>query len=282
MRALLLFYFLVMFQPAIADAIGATKVPNGPSVTKENKQSESIQKFSNDEALAISQAVLGSTLGNYQLTSSTGTTVNLNQFRGKPLVISLVYTSCFHICPMTTQNLHRVVKKARQVFGDDSFNVLTIGFDTPRDTPKAMGYFSKAQYAGADNWYFLSSDQATMAALTRDLGFIFVPSPAGFDHLIQATIIDSDGILVRQVYGMKPLTTHFVEPLKALIFNKKLDDGFFSSLTSKIKLFCTVYDPKQDRYSLNYSIFVGLFIGLILGGICFRILILEWRKSGSA
>ena len=279
MRVLLFFYFLAVFQTSVAGAIDTTKVPDGTAITKENKQSERIQKFSNDEALAISQAVLGSTLGNYQLTNSTGTTVSLNQFRGKPLVISLIYTSCFQICPMTTQNLHRVVKKARQVFGDDSFNVLTIGFDTPRDTPEAMGYFSKAQYAGADNWYFLSSDQATMAALTRDLGFIFIPSPAGFDHLIQATIIDSDGIIVRQVYGMKPLTTHFVEPLKALIFNKKLEDGFFSSLTSKIKLFCTVYDPKQDRYSLNYSIFVGLFVGLILAGIFFRILILEWRKS---
>ena len=37
-------------------------------------------------------------------------------FNGKPLVLSLLYTSCYHICPMTTRHLSKVVEKARAIF----------------------------------------------------------------------------------------------------------------------------------------------------------------------
>lgn len=243
---------------------------------------DQIQTFSTEEALAVSQSALGNIVGNYPLTDSLGQPVSLHQFRDKPLVISMIYTSCYHICPMTTQNLHKVVMKARDVLGADSFNVLTIGFDSARDTPEAMGHFAKAQYAGADNWFFLAAGPGVIQALSHELGFIFVKSAVGFDHLIQATILDRHGKVVRQVYGNLPQTPHFVEPLKALIFGEKLEDNFFSKLAKQVKLFCTVYDPKQDRYFYDFSIFVGVFVGLLMGSVFLIILRREWRYSRTA
>jgi len=244
-----------------------------------NTVSENTQQHSNEDALAISQAAIGKTVGHYRFTLPTGEVINSQKFLGKPLIISLIYTSCYHICPTTTQNLNRVVQKARDVLGKDSFNVLTIGFDTPQDTPEAMAYFSEQHSTAVDNWFFLSTDAATMTALTRDLGFIYTPSPHGFDHLIQASILDNNGVVYRQVYGMQPKTPHFVEPIKELVFGEPIDDSLFSAFTSKVKLFCTVYDPAQDRYYFNYSIFAGGIVGLLLGGFFIFAFIREWRHS---
>ena len=40
------------------------------------------------------------------------------------------------------------------------------------------------------DWEFLSADHATIDGLAADLGFVYVPSPKGFDHLAQTTVID--------------------------------------------------------------------------------------------
>jgi len=247
-----------------------------------NTASETTKQYSNDDALAISQAAIGKTTGHYRFTLPSGEVITSQKFLGKPLIISLIYTSCYHICPTTTQNLNRVVQKARDVLGEESFNVLTIGFDTHKDTPEAMAHFSELHTNVADNWFFLSTDSATMKALTRDLGFIFKPTPHGFDHLIQASILDKDGVVYRQVYGMRPKTPHFVEPIKELVFGEPEDDSLFSEFTSKVKLFCTIYDPTQDRYYFNYSVFAGVIVGMILGGFFIWIFIREWRYSNKS
>jgi len=177
--------------------------------------------------------------------------------------------------------LNSVVQKAKDVLGEDSFNVITIGFDTHVDTPTAMGQFAELHSTESDNWFFLSSDDATMKALVRDLGFIYSASPNGFDHMIQASILDMNGVVYRQVYGVQPQTPHFVEPIKELVFGKAKSDSLFSAITSKVNLFCTIYDPALDKYYFNYSIFVGIFVGLVLGIYFFRLLIREWRYTKS-
>ncbi|MCP3674126.1 MAG: SCO family protein [Gammaproteobacteria bacterium] len=247
--------------------------------TIENTASEEIKEFTSDQALTISQAAIGKTVGHYNFTSSTGEVISSKLFLGKPLIVSLIYTSCYNICPTTTKNLNRVILKAKDVLGEDAFNVITIGFDTHVDTPTAMGQFAELHSSEIDNSYFLSTDATTIKALARDLGFIYTPSPNGFDHMIQASILDENGAVYRQVYGLRPQTPHFVEPIKELVFGEKENVSLFSAISSKIKLFCTVYDPAQDKYYFNYSIFVGVFVGLVLGIYFFRLFLIEWRYT---
>ncbi len=269
MRSLILLVICCFTSQLFADVEQAPK----------NSASEETKQYSNEEALAISQKAIGKTIGHYKFTQPSGEVVDFQKLQGKPLIVSLIYTSCYHICPTTTQNLSKVVKKAKDVLGEESFNVVTIGFDTHRDTPKAMNEFAEANSTPSDNWFFLSSDEATMNALVRDLGFIYSPSPHGFDHLIQATILDKNGLVYRQVYGLQPKTPNFVEPIKELVFGEPEDSSLLSIFTHKIRLFCTVYDPNQDRYYFNYSIFVGMAVAFIMSIFFVRMFIREWRLS---
>lgn len=246
--------------------------------TNSTDKQDTLNEFNREQALEYSQAVIDRQISNAHFTNSQGKPTQLAQYRGKPLVISMIYTSCFHICPTTTRELGHVVKKARDSLGDDSFQVVTIGFDTANDTADAMRIFAKNQAVRYKNWDFLASDQATIDKLSKDLGFLYFPSPHGFDHLVQSTIIDAEGKVYRQVYGMHISTPHFVEPLKELVFGTPKDNSLFSKISNKIRLFCTVYDPANDRYRFDYSMFAGLISSLLVGGLFLFWLAKEWRK----
>lgn len=236
-------------------------------------------EFERSNAIEISQGAIGNQVGNHHFFTSLGQRVSLNEYRGKPLVISLIYTSCYHICPTTTQHLDKVVRKAYSVLGKDTFNVVSIGFDTVNDTADSMRIFAHQQGIDAENWTFLSTDKQTIASLAKDIGFQFFPSPRGFDHLLQSTILDANGVVRRQVYGMQFDTPHMIEPLKQLLFGEKPSQSLFQQISNKIRLFCTVYDPYSDTYRFDYSIFVGLFIGLSMGGLMLFLFAKEWRFS---
>lgn len=242
-------------------------------------QHEPAPTFNRKTALNTSQQAIGNQLDEYQFFTSLGQQINLSDYRGKPLVISLIYTSCYHICPTTTKHLDKVVGKAQSVLGEDSFNVVTIGFDSANDTADAMRMFAKQQSVNEDNWDFLATDNETILQFSKQLGFQFFASPNGFDHLVQTTLLDKHGVVNRQVYGIQFETPHLVEPLKQLVFGEKADQSLFQQITDKVRLFCTVYDPYSDSYKFDYSIFVGLFIGLTIGGLMIILFIREWRYS---
>lgn len=234
-----------------------------------------IQKFQYKSALQASQDAIGNQLSDFRLVNADGRGVSLKEFRGKPLVLSLVYTSCYQICPMTTRHLAKVVEKAREALGIDSFSVALLGFDSQFDSPQAMKHFAKKHGVDNADWSLLSADADTINALTKELGFLFFSSPNGFDHIVQATVIDADGKVYRQVYGEVFDTPLLVEPLKELVLGRpQPNQTLISDLINKVRFFCTNYDPASDSYHFDYSLFIGMIIGgliiIFVGAFVFR------------
>jgi len=218
--------------------------------------------FDSDTALAISQAAIGRVLADYPFRDVDNKPVNLDDFRGKPLVLSLIYTSCYHICPTTTINLADAVRKARTAVGNEAFTVLTVGFDTRQDKPGRMRGFARQHGVGGDkNWKFLSTDAATIKKFTAATGFLYVPSDKGFDHLIQTTVIDQSGKIYRQIYGMNFDPTLLARALKELVFGQQPENLSLTSLINRVRLFCTSYDPSTGTYRFRYAMVFGMLVG---------------------
>lgn len=237
--------------------------------------------FSHDQAYDYSQAAIGGRVEGVTLIGSAGEPVNLEDYRGKPLVISMIFTSCHHICPSTTQHLAQVVKKARAALDADSFNVLTVGFDTLNDTPGQLASFRRAQGVNDKHWDFLGGDEANMRRLAEQLGFIYYPSTSGFEHLVQATVVDAEGGVYRQIYGISWPTPTLIEPLKQLVFGRPEPEreSALSFLGKRIRLFCTVYDPATDNYYIDFSVFIGTGVGIIVSILFGWFLFREWRRA---
>ncbi len=247
---------------------GVALAESGQTGGKESP--DSVRAFQYKAALQQSQDAIGTVLGNHSLTDHNGHALSLADLRGKPLVLSLIYTSCYQICPMTTRHLAKVVDKARAALGEDSFNVAVLGFDAYNDSPQAMIHFARKQGIDDRGWRLLSASPDTIIALSKELGFEYFSSPNGFDHITQATVIDAEGRIYRQVYGEVFETPLLVEPLKDLVLGQpKPNQTLLSELIDKVRFFCTTYDPARDAYHFDYSLFIGLFIGasIILSGI---------------
>lgn len=230
------------------------------------------------EALATSQRVIGKPVGDFTLTASDGRTIRLSDYRGKPLIVSFVYTGCFAVCPTTTKFLADAVGSARRALGPDAFQVLTIGFNLPFDSPSAMAEFARKQGVGDARWTFASPTPGTVDALAAAFGFQWVPTAGGFDHLAQATIVDADGRVFRQVYGDRFELPMLVAPLRELALGTPAPRDDLAALVERVRLLCTVYDPRAGRYRLDYALFFELFTGITFAVATIAWLIVSSRR----
>jgi len=247
-----------------------------------------IQYFDEKEALKISQSAIGNQLGDYTFLNRSGRKVRLSDYLGKPLVISMIYTRCPFVCATTTRNLS-ALKLSRDALGADSFGVLTIGFDTENDTPQAMDDFANRMGVKLPNWEFVSADSKTINKLSKDLGFVFFPSPeGGFEHVTQTSFIDREGKVYLHVYGEEFENKTLLEPLKNMIYNVKSTDPVyniktaesgFAGIAKSVRLFCTVYDSKAGRYTIDYSFFYGIGLGVLSSLLIIWWIVSEYRRS---
>lgn len=267
--------FLLLFLTASGVAYAQLSPPEKPV--------DADGDFSEEKALAISQAALGRSLPDLTFTNRLNQKVALKEFLGKPLVISLVYTSCYHVCSMATRNLNDMVEKAKEALGETTFNVITVGFDHRFDKPTAMAAFARQQGVRQKNWQFLSGNAESIAALTRTLGFTWFKTVRGFDHITQASLIDQDGKVYRQVYGESYETPLFVDPIMDLVLGRPTPaEPLLAEVVRQVRLFCTYYDPLNDAYRFDWSLFIGMPIGASIILIALGWVIRERRRAGKA
>ena len=230
-----------------------------------------------------SQNVIGREVGSHVLRDKNNALLALSDLRGRPLVISLVYTSCSSICPVTTDHLHNAVSDARRVLGEGSFAVLTFGFDASGDKPARLRAFAISHRLNQlDDWYLASADPVVTEALLRDLGFTWRAAAGGFDHPSQTTILDGRGRVYRQLYGEDFPLPVFMAPLKELVLGRTTLSIAPADLWNRITFLCTVYNPLTRAYRFDYGLLFGIFFGavsLIFTGIVILRLWLEKRRD---
>lgn len=229
--------------------------------------------------LERSQAAIGTRLRDHRLVDVNESPVSLSTFRGKPLIVSFVYTGCFQVCPTTVQFLDRAVREAQRALGPGSFNVVTVGFNQPFDTPSAMRDFQRRHGIDAPGWHFLAGDEASIGALAADVGFTWVRSGSGFDHVIQATLVGSDGRVVRQVYGESFELPMLIAPLKDLVLGQNAPIVDFAGLADRVRILCTIYDPRMGRYRLDYALLMELVVGVSMVLAVAWFFGAEWRRQ---
>jgi protein SCO1/2 len=243
------------------------------------------QKLDGERALAASQAAVGRLVGDHAFTDTRYRGVRLADFRGRPLIVNMVYTGCADICPTISESLARAVDVAREALDNDSFHVITVGFDTRSDTPDRMRSYARSHGLDGAGWDFLSGTGDAAGRLADELGFLYFAAPQGFDHTAQVTIIDADGRIYRQIYGATFEPPALVEPLKDLIWGRSTGLAGAAALLDRIKLVCTVYDAASGRYRFSYAIFISIGLsGLTLCAIGF-VIARAWlrsRRSGAS
>jgi protein SCO1/2 len=267
---------LCLLLAAVIGSAGAAPSPDA-------QLAGTVPRLDEREALRAGQAAIGRTVPDYTLLDRQSRPVRLSSYRGKPLLVSFIYTGCFQVCPTNTRALHEAVKGLDQLLTPNQFNVVSIGFNQPFDSPAAMRTFASQQRISFPNWEFLSPHASAVESLTRDFGFSYVATPAGFDHVLGVTVLDADGRVYAQVWGDRVTADKLGEPLRQLLRQAPLPPQLkLADVIERVRILCTVYDPETGQYRTNYALLFE-----IGGGLAFFLsvgwyFLLEWRNRRRA
>ncbi len=222
------------------------------------------EKLDAEIAFEESQAAIGNRLGAHVLRDHRGRALAIDELRGTPLVVSLIYTSCATVCPIVTDHLRDSVFEARRVLGSDSFNVLTFGFDASGDRPGQLaGFAGTHRLTAIESWYVASADEVTTAAILAELGFSYREAAGGLAHVTQTSVLDAEGRVYRQLYGEAFPLPMLLEPLKDLALGRVTRSVAPADLWDRLTFLCTVYNPLTGAYRFDYGIVFGVFFGAV-------------------
>ena len=148
----------------------------------------------------------GDKVPDFTLRNQDGRSIHLDQFRGKELLITFIYTRCPlpNFCPLVTHNF-AVIEK--QLESDPALlaktQLLSISFDPQHDTPERLRAYG-AQYIGSDaknafaHWDFAVPQKPVLNEMARyfDVGLTDGADDT-INHTLSTTLIGPDGKVVR-------------------------------------------------------------------------------------
>jgi cytochrome oxidase Cu insertion factor (SCO1/SenC/PrrC family) len=155
------------------------------------------------------------TLERHSLLGSDGAETELLDVQpGQVALVSLVYLSCPHQCPMT----HAVFQKIDRSLAEDAeltgrVELVTVSFDPERDTPERMATLRR-QLAPRSDWRFLTArDAPSLAPVLADFGQDARAADgvaAGrIDHVLKVFLVDGEQ-RVRNVYSAEFLDSRLL------------------------------------------------------------------------
>jgi protein SCO1/2 len=191
-------------------------------------------------------------------------------FRGRPVVLSLVYFGCPMLCGQVRESLAASLKPLSLDVGRD-FDVLTISFD-PRDGPdvartkKAESLAHYGRRGAESGWHFLTGDADAIRRLTDAAGFRYAWDPVGqqFAHVAMIAVVTPDGRLARYFPGIE------YPPRDVQLALVEASAGKVGTLADKLLLFCYRWNASTGRYTVAIGRALqvgGLLTVVALGGL---------------
>ena len=135
-------------------------------------------------------------------TTQDGQDIELQELRGKVLVMVMVYTSCKAACPRLVADMRNIEK---QVPAEDldKLKFIMVSIDPATDTPERLKEFSKENMMEEDHWMFLRGTEAATREFATVLAVSYKKiSPIDFSHSNIISVFDENGVLVHQREGL--------------------------------------------------------------------------------
>jgi len=209
------------------------------------------------------EPTLGAYVGDFKLIDQDGVKFSMSDLKGKPVVVTFVYTGCEHTCPTLVKNI-KTSFTANKALPGDKFTALTIGFDVPNDTP------AKLKAAGArvtddfKAWRFATGDKKTIEAMTKAFGFYYEKKGMDFIHTNMVSVLGPDMKIFRHIYSYDFKAKELLDPIYASILGTPGPKQVSIGLIDRIKLLCYTYDETTGTYVPDYFFLAFLASGLII------------------
>ncbi|MEE8345167.1 MAG: SCO family protein [Woeseiaceae bacterium] len=142
-----------------------------------------------------------------------GEITGLDRYKGQPVLVTMFYTSCPHVCPM----LISTIKLTESKLSDDEradLRVLTISIDPKRDTPWKLRETMERHSVDASRWSMVRPDPGDLRTIAGVFGVRYKQLPDGeFSHTTRIILLDREGT---QIASTDQLGRHDAAFLQAI------------------------------------------------------------------
>ncbi len=169
-------------------------------------------------------------------------------FHSGPVVLALVYYGCPNLCTLTLDGLFKALQELPFDAGK-KFSVAVVSID-PNERP-ALAAEKRTKYlqqyhrtSGASGIHFLTADEASIAKLTKSVGFRYSYDERSkqFAHPAGITVLTPDGTISRYLFGIE----YAGKDMRFALLDAS--EGKVGTSVDKFLMFCYHYDPFQGSY----------------------------------
>jgi len=157
---------------------------------------------------------VGDLMPNYGFTNQFGKGVELNDYRGKVVAMTFIFTRCPlpDFCPRMTGHFSRIQEQLKKdpVLEKD-WHLLTLSFDPDFDTPASLRLYGERNGYDPEKWTLMTGALVDIDAITEQFGMIFFRDAGtiNFNHNLRTVVLDPDGrirtILIGDAWETKEL-----------------------------------------------------------------------------
>jgi protein SCO1/2 len=123
----------------------------------------------------------------FSLRDQNGRPVTMSQFRGRPLIVTFLYSHCKDTCPVEA----RLIDQAVHELGSPPATVLAFTVDPAHDTPASVHAFLRKEKISAPFRWVLGSP-AQMKPVWK--GYAITPQRSDEEHMARIVLIDKRGM----------------------------------------------------------------------------------------
>jgi protein SCO1/2 len=170
----------------------------------------------------------GDAIPDFKLRNQDGRAIHLDQFRGKTLLLTFIYTRCPSptFCPLVTHNFAVI---DRQLAANPALyaktHLLCVSFDPEHDTPARLRAYG-AEYIGSDaksafaHWDFAVPTKPELLEMAKYFDVGITPGPEDtITHTLSTTLIGPQGKVVQFYPGNEWTPDQVVVDVKKLQAN---------------------------------------------------------------
>ncbi|MCC6846965.1 MAG: SCO family protein [Deltaproteobacteria bacterium] len=134
--------------------------------------------------------------------SDAGDAVTLDRWKGRPVVLTMVFTSCQATCPATMAKLRTIQEKFDREKIDAQFAI--VSFDPARDVPERLASYRRETGHTRANWTFLVGSEEDTRMLAMLLGIKYSRNPISGDimHDNKIVLLNGEGEVAKELLGL--------------------------------------------------------------------------------
>ncbi len=185
-------------------------IDNVKKIRREDIDVSEPNRTPSDSAEGGARLKEGDEMPPFSLTNQNGERTSLDTFRGRPFVLTFVFTRCPlpNFCPRMSNNfeeLQAAIKTGGRVLANT--RLLSVTLDPEFDTPKVLADYAVFHHADPQTWTFATGSQNEIDALTRAFSVYRQNEGGTISHGLATALIDKDGKIAQIWRGnaWKPL-----------------------------------------------------------------------------